>query len=120
MAWEYRAGHRYYYSATRRGGRLEKVYHGKGLAGELAAEVIFRAKRRRAEQAETLAAEKARLAPLIWAMVTLDDACRLMAEASLVAGGFHQHNYAWRRRRVRFEDRGMVPAAVRGRDPEPA
>ena len=120
MAWETRKSGRYFYSSRRRGGTVEKVYHGKGLAGELAAEVISGVKRRRAEQAKALAAEKARLAPLVWVMAILDDACRLMVEVTLIAGGLHQHNYAWRRRRVRqLEDRSMIKTTGRGRDTGP-
>ncbi len=114
MAWESRGTRRYYYSATRRGGRVEKTYHGKGVLGELASATIDRAKLRRIEKAEALAAEKARLTPLVQAMTTLDQACLLMVKANLYAGGYHEFNGFWRRRRVRLENRGVVQAAERG------
>jgi len=105
MAWETRGLGRYYYSSRRRGGSVEKIYHGPGVIGELAAGVIAGSKRKRAEQARALAAEKARLATVTWAMTTLDEACRLMLASTLTLAGFHQHARSWRRRRVRIEDR---------------
>jgi hypothetical protein len=122
MAWERRAGGLYYYySATRQGGRVVKTYHGHGVLGELAAGTLAMAKQRRAEQARALAVEKARLAPLVAAMATLDEACRLMVEATLIASGYHQKKSTWRRRRVRrLEDCAVAEATGRGRNPEPA
>jgi hypothetical protein len=93
---------------------VEKTYHGKGVLGELASGTIDRAKLRRAEQSEALAAEKARLSPLVRSMATLDDLCQLMVRATLYAGGYHKFHGFWRRRRVRLEDRGVAQAAGRG------
>jgi hypothetical protein len=120
MAWERRAGQCYYYSATRRGGRVEKTYHGKDVFGELAAGVIADTIRRRAERVQALAAEKCQLAPVERAMAALDDACGLMFEATLNVEGYRKNSGHWRRRRVRLEDRRMVQATRRGRDPGPA
>jgi hypothetical protein len=92
VAWESRGTRRYYYSATKRGGRVEKTYHGKGVFGELASVTLDRAKLRRVEQSEVLTAEKARLGPLVQAMAILDDSCRLMVKATLYAGGYHNFN----------------------------
>ena len=101
MAWERRGGGLYYYSSTRRGGKVVKAYHGRGLAGRLAADAFDRARRLRAEQASALGAERAMLAPIEAAMAALDEACRLMTRACLVAGGYHESCGHWRRRRGR-------------------
>jgi hypothetical protein len=60
MAWETRGRGCYFYSRRRRGATVDKVYHGKGFIGELAAGVIARSRRKRADRAQALAAEKAR------------------------------------------------------------
>jgi hypothetical protein len=114
MAWEYRGGGRYYYTSQRRGGKVAKVYHGKDVFGEMAAAVLAEARLRRGREAEALAAERARLEPVERATKTLDDACRLMVEAALIADGYHNHEGHWRRRRVRRENGDVAEAAGRG------
>ena len=117
MAWESRGGSRYYYTSRRCGGKVAKFYHGKGAFGEAAAGMVAEARRKRADRAAALADERARLAPALRAMDSLDEACRLMVEATMVLGGYHRHDYHWRRRRARVEDRGLAEPAGRGRDP---
>jgi signal transduction histidine kinase len=68
MAWESRGGTRFFYSSRRRGKTVEKVYHGKGDLGELAAGLIDRSRRKQVEQRKALASEQARLASVVWAM----------------------------------------------------
>ena len=89
MAWERRGVGLYYYSSARRDGKVVKAYHGRGLAGRLAA-------------------ERAMLAPIEAAMAALDEACRLMTRACLVAGGYHESCGHWRRRRGRRAEAGDV------------
>jgi hypothetical protein len=114
MAWEIRGQGRYFYESRRRRGVVEKIYLGKGALGELAAGLINESRRKRAEQAESLASEQARLATLVRAMARLDEAVRLMLQASLIASDYQRHDHHWRRRRVRLEDRGVAQAAGRG------
>jgi hypothetical protein len=109
-----RRRHAYYYSAAKRDGKVIKTYHGGGAVGGLAAGIFAASRQRRAQQAAALTAERARLEPADRAMAALDRACRLMVEAVLTADGYHKHDYHWRRRRVRVEDRGVAKAAGRG------
>ena len=108
MAWERRGVGLYYYSSTRRDGKVVKAYHGQGLVGRLAADAFDRARQRRADRASALAAERARLAPIEEAMAALDRACRLMTRASLVAGGYYESCGHWRRRRGRRAEAGEL------------
>jgi hypothetical protein len=105
MGWEPRPGGRYYYRGVRTGGRVRKLYLGRG---DLAAEAESRdAERRHHREHEHAAvwADLARLEPLVTFMTELDRTCRRMIEASLLAANFHQCNRTWRFRRVRRDDR---------------
>jgi hypothetical protein len=119
MPWESRGRGRYFYTTRRRGRKVEKVYHGKGIVGNIAAGLVAQARQKKADLAAQLVAEQARVATLDWAMTTLDDVCELMLEATLYAKDFHNFNGHWRRRRVGIEDRKLAEAAGRGRGPEP-
>jgi hypothetical protein len=101
VSWELRKGRRVYYSAEKRDGRVVKVHIGRGAVGEVAAGLVAEARRRRADEAAALEAEKVRLAVPDRAMAALDEACGLAIEASLTAVGFHRFDYKWRRRHVR-------------------
>lgn len=114
MPWEKRCRGRYYYTNLRRGNRAIKVYHGTGAMGELAAALADEARRKRADQAESLKVEQARLARPTSALKALDDACRLMVETMLTAGGYHRHCYSWRRRHVRVDKPPLAPTSGRG------
>lgn len=78
------------------------------LVGRLAADAFDRARQLRGERASALAAERARLAPIEAAMAALDEACRLMTRASLIAGGYHESCRHWRRRHEGRAEAGEV------------
>jgi hypothetical protein len=102
MAWEKRpfksGSRRYYYRAQRRGGRVVKVYFGRGAAAALAADVDARARRQRADEAARLRRLRDDLRPADAALDALDAACGLALEAALVAAGYYQHHREWRPR----------------------
>lgn len=99
MAWEERAGRRYYYRKVRKGGRVFSVYEGGGLGGELAATSDAERRKERGRETRTLRAELA----LQDAIDEKMDAAWLIvqraAREALEAVGYHQHKRQWRLKR---------------------
>ena len=98
MAWEQRAGCRYYYQSERdESGRVVKKYIGTGDLAETIAhadETRRRAREaRRAREREELERAEALVAPVL----EIDEDADILARAALVAGGFHRHKGEWRR-----------------------
>ena len=101
MSWQKRGQQRYYYRSLRVGGRVRCRYFGRGAAAEFVAvedqlhrlEVLEARERRRAALARQRAVDAA-----------LDRLCEmtsLLAQAVLLAAGYHQHaRGVWRKRRV--------------------
>ena len=97
MAWERRGDDRcYYYRSRRVDGRVVRDYFGSGAVGQFAADIIAEARDRQADLIRAREAERARLDGLDGAVDQLDQACELMTEAVLTAGGLTD---ARRRRR---------------------
>jgi len=100
VAWEQRRnGNLYYYRSVRDGERVKKEYVGTGEIAELLAHAdetirLSREKRRAQELAERESLEEL-LAPIL----EVREAARVLARASLVASGYHNHHGEWRRRR---------------------
>jgi hypothetical protein len=99
VAWEKRGGKLYYYRSVRDGERVKKEYVGTGEIAELLAHAdetirLSREKRRAQEMAERESLEEL-LAPTL----EVREAARVLARASLVALGYHNHHGEWRRRR---------------------
>lgn len=114
MAWETRGHCRFFYISRRQDGRVIKDYAGRGAIGEVAAGLVAEARRKRADEAAALDAEKARLEGPDRAMANLDRACVLAIEATLTAAGFQRFDYKWRRRHVRRTDSGAIGIDRRG------
>ena len=99
MAWEERAGRRYYYRKVRKGGRVFSVYEGGGLGGKLAE---ARDAERRKESAREMRTLRAVLARQDAIDAKIDEAWRIVERAAheaLEAAGYHQHKRQWRLRR---------------------
>jgi hypothetical protein len=101
MAWERRGtkGRTYYYHSRRVGGRVVKEYVGSGWVGALAEAQVQHSRRQRADAAAERAVWQRDLAETDRALAELDRACHRLAEAALVAHGYHRHCGHWRRRR---------------------
>ena len=99
MGWKTINGRRYYYKSEREGGRVKTTYFGAGESGLLISllEREDRAEReaerdeRRAEREENRAEEKA--------VADWFDDVQAVADAAMIAAGFHKHKGQWRRRR---------------------
>ena len=99
MGWKTINGRRYYYKSEREGGRVKTTYFGAGESGLLISrmEAIDREEerrlrnQRRAEREENLAEEKA--------VAEWFDDVQAVADAAMIAAGFHKHKGQWRRKR---------------------
>jgi hypothetical protein len=99
MGWKTINGRRYYYKSERDGGRVKTAYFGAGESGLLIsllgredqAEREAERDERRAEREENRAEEKA--------VTEWFDDVQAVADAAMIAAGFHKHKGQWRRRR---------------------
>jgi hypothetical protein len=99
MAWEERAGRRYYYRKVRKGGRVFSVYEGGGLGGKLAEARDAERRKERGRETRILRAELARQDAIDGKI----DAAWLIVESAareaLESAGYHSHKREWRLRR---------------------
>ncbi|MCE5216057.1 hypothetical protein LLH03_03395 [bacterium] len=101
MGWETRNGKGSYYTRSRRvKGKVVREYVGTGEAAQVAAVNDARDRAKRLENARAFEAARARF-EVVEAMTQVFSAvCDTVAQAALVAAGYHRHNRGeWRRRR---------------------
>lgn len=99
MGWKTINGRRYFYRSVREGGRVKTQYVGAGERGLLMsllhsedrAERLADRIERRAEREESAAEETA--------VAEWFDAVQTVADAAMVAAGYHKHKGQWRRKR---------------------
>jgi hypothetical protein len=99
MGWKRINGREYYYRCEREAGRVTTTYVGAGDLGRLSEmlDAELRAEReaeREAARAEREAADAEERAVAEWF-----DVVQGVADATLIAAGFHKHKGQWRRRR---------------------
>jgi len=102
MSWQPRTSGSFYYRSVRTGGKVRCLYFGGGLTGECAAALDQLGRLERLEEQQRLRAclERERAADA--ALERLGEAARLLAHATLLAEGYHQHARGeWRKKRVR-------------------
>jgi len=100
MAWEKRGDHSYYYRSVGDGGRVRKVYLGRGIFGELAARRDEEKRERQAAERDCEREELGRLEALAAPVLEIDEAAEVLTRAALVASGYHRHKGEWRRVRT--------------------
>lgn len=100
MPWAARGDRKYYYRSKRLpDGRVGKVYCGSGGRGEEAAKEDAAARALvDADRAEASRSEAA-IEPLATLAKELDEGLAVLATATFLAGGLHQHKGQWRKRR---------------------
>jgi hypothetical protein len=99
MVWARCRSRKYFYRSVRVRGRPCKVYVGCGEAAAAADAEIHQGRLRREERRRNLQALRDGHAALTAPLDALGQAADLLARASLVAEGFHQHHRIWRRKR---------------------
>jgi len=99
--WEQRGNgkSRYYFRSQRVGKRVRKVYLGSGEAAKLAAEEDAVSRAQRIADQMAVGELKATLAQADQVTAELRHGAELLAEATLIGMGFHQHRGQWRLRR---------------------
>jgi hypothetical protein len=105
--WEKREHGGLYYTRSRKvDGRVVREYVGTGPLAELAAELDAEERRRQEEQARAWKAEREHIEVLEAPVAELCEAAEILARATLVAGGYRQHNRGeWRKRRGEHQEK---------------
>jgi hypothetical protein len=103
MAWD--KGGRYYTRSRRENGRVVREYVGGGLAGQLAAQLDAEERALRHAEQALARAERDDVTALDAPLAEINDLADLLADAALLAAGYHQHHRGdWRRRRGKHGD----------------
>jgi hypothetical protein len=99
--WEKRQRGGLYYTRSKKvNGKVVREYVGGGLVGDLAARMDALKRRQREEEARAWREECERMEALEAPVEELCQASELLARASLLLAGYHQHNRGeWRKRR---------------------
>jgi hypothetical protein len=97
MAWERRKNRRYYYRSIRDGPQVKRLYFGAGAAGQRAAWEDICRRLEQDYQAWQRHQEEENVQDAAAPLDALIEATDLLARASLLAAGYHQHNHGeWR------------------------
>ena len=99
MAWKTINGRRYYYKSERAGGRVKTTYFGAGEAGTLMAEMVAIERLERAADREGLREQREEFMAEETVVSEWFDGVQAVADAAMIAAGFHQHKGQWRRKR---------------------
>jgi len=100
MAWhENGSSGPYYYRSIRQGDRVIRTYIGRGQQAEQMAREVDQRRQQRQAQHQALVQEQARVAKADNLVRELHKLVKLLVQATLVDGGYHQHRGQWRRRR---------------------
>ena len=102
MAWEKRGTNGpYYYRAVRVNGQVRKIYYGKGLAGELAANLDVAARREHEQRAAVVRRSKERYQAALEPLYMLEQCVGALMRLELVSAGYHYNWGKWRRRHAK-------------------
>ena len=99
MAWKTINGRRYYYKSERDGGRVRSTYFGAGEGGTLMAEMVALVRLERAADREQLREERQDSEAEETAVSEWFDGVQAVADAAMIAAGFHKRKGQWRRKR---------------------
>jgi hypothetical protein len=99
MGWKQINGRRYFYKSEREGGRVKSTYFGAGVDGSLIAEMIALEQLERIEEREREREEREESDAEEQSISDWFDGVQAVADAAMVAVGFHKHKGQWRRRR---------------------
>src|SRR5262245_62086093 len=96
MGLVHKQGNVYYYEFRREGGRVVSEYVGSGETAIIAHQ---QAQEERAQRQERIALKRAEIAAIDAGVEKGVDDLVALADAHLLASGFHKHKRQWRRRR---------------------
>jgi hypothetical protein len=99
MGWKTIKGRRYYYKSEREGGRVKTTYFGAGESGLLMSLLQLEDRAEREAEREKRQADKEEFETEEKAVAEWFDDVQAVADAAIVAAGFHKHKGQWRRKR---------------------
>jgi hypothetical protein len=99
MGWKTINGRRYFYKSERTGGRVRSAYFGPGTSGSIMAEWIALERLEKTEQRERERGEREESDAAERTIADWFGDVQAVADAAMVAAGFHKHKGQWRRRR---------------------
>jgi hypothetical protein len=99
MGWKTINGRRYYYKPEREGGRVKSTYFGAGEVGTLMARIVAFDRSDRADERERLREEREESDAEETAVSEWFDGVQAVADAAMIAAGFHKQKGQWRRKR---------------------
>ena len=101
MGWKRRGGRSYFYRSVREGGRVRSEYVGGGESAALIAKLAALAATKQEMEREDWRAARERMEQEERAAAEMFDRIEALADAAMVAAGFHRHHRGqwWRRRR---------------------
>ena len=99
MAWKTINGRRYYYKSERAGGRVKSTYFGAGESGTLMANMVAFERLERAADREELREQREEFMAEETVVSEWFDGVQAVADAAIIAAGFHKHKGQWRRKR---------------------
>jgi hypothetical protein len=99
MGWKSINGRRYFYKSEREGGRVKSTYFGAGEVSSLMAQWFALERLERAAQRERMREEREEADAEERAVSGWFDDVQAVADAAMVAAGFHKHKGQWRRKR---------------------
>jgi len=100
MGWENRSGRLYYYRKDRSGRRVRSLYVGRGEIAELTALLNTMHQQDQRVRLTKERQERNALRPLERNIDALAQLASTLVDATLIAGGFHQHKRQWRKRKA--------------------
>lgn len=99
MAWEQRAGRRYYYRKVRDGGQVRSKYIGSGDLGRFCAQSDRDERRARKAERDALRALQQAEADIDRQLASAEATIAALTADALTAAGYHRHKGQWRRKR---------------------
>jgi hypothetical protein len=99
MGWKTINGRRYYCKSERNGGRVKRTYFGFGESGLLISLLELEDRAEREAEREQRRAEKEEYETEEKALTEWFDDVQTVADAAMIAAGYHKHKGQWRRKR---------------------
>jgi hypothetical protein len=99
MGWKRINGQEYYYRSERQGGRVKTTYVGGGILGSLVARLEQSDRQERQLQRKQQRAEREESDNLERVVSEWFSDVQRIADAAMIAAGFHKHKGQWRRKR---------------------
>ena len=100
MGWKRINGREYYYRCEREAGRVTTTYVGAGDLGHLSEMLDAELRAEREAEREAVRVEREEANVEEQAISEWFDGVQAVADAAMVAAGFHKHKGQWRRKRT--------------------